>query len=130
MVIYNEKVENEEKLVVQDHEFHVEDIVWGKIRNQPLWPRQIHNPLDAFAEGEDEVESQGEAKNESNGEQLDVDVQQATLKGEVVVVVEGVIKIGVNPIIVISDSWKTAQAIAKEVGITYVRAKVIPTRRS
>lgn len=43
------------------------------------------------------------------------------------VVVEGLVKIGVNPIMV---NWRTSQAIAKEVGITYGRVEVIPTGRA
>ncbi|CAA2994655.1 G-type lectin S-receptor-like serine/threonine-protein kinase B120 [Olea europaea subsp. europaea] len=53
-----------------------------------------------------------------------------TLKGEVVVLVEGLIKIGIDPIMIIGENWKTSQAIAKEVDITYVRARVRPTRKA
>lgn len=37
------------------------------------------------------------------------------LKREAAVVVEGLMKIGVNPIMVTGDNWRTAQAVAKEV---------------
>ncbi|CAA3017157.1 copper-transporting ATPase RAN1 [Olea europaea subsp. europaea] len=49
-----------------------------------------------------------------------------TLKGEVVVVVEGLVKDVGNPILVTGDDWRTSQAIAKEVGITYGKVEVIP----
>ncbi|CAI9759973.1 unnamed protein product [Fraxinus pennsylvanica] len=137
-------------------------LVLNRKRNwsQLLWPRHIHNPLDAFAEGEDEVKRQENAKIESNGEIQDVDVQQMlipsvvekilveleestrtgifvaydndligilvvadALKGGVVVVVEGLMKIRVNLIMVMDDNWRTAQAITKEKGGEIVRER-------
>ncbi|CAA2966268.1 copper-transporting ATPase RAN1 [Olea europaea subsp. europaea] len=41
--------------------------------------------------------------------------------------VEGLVKIGGNPIMVTDDNWRTSQAIDEEVGSTYGRAEVIPT---
>nr|CAD1840334.1 unnamed protein product [Ananas comosus var. bracteatus] len=39
------------------------------------------------------------------------------LKREAAVVVEGLKKLGVNPVMVTGDNWRTARAVAKEVGI-------------
>lgn len=38
------------------------------------------------------------------------------LKREAAVVVEGLVKMGVKPVMVTGDNWRTAQAVAKEVG--------------
>lgn len=38
------------------------------------------------------------------------------LKREAVVVVEGLKKMGICPVMVTGDNWRTAQAVAKEVG--------------
>jgi Cu+-exporting ATPase len=38
------------------------------------------------------------------------------LKREAVVVVEGLKKMGIYPVMVTGDNWRTAQAVAKEVG--------------
>ena len=38
------------------------------------------------------------------------------LKREAAVVVEGIKKLGVHPVMVTGDNWRTAQAVAKEVG--------------
>ncbi|XP_062218313.1 cation-transporting ATPase HMA5-like [Phragmites australis] len=48
------------------------------------------------------------------------------LKREAAVVVEGLKKMGVYPVMVTGDNWRTAQAVAKEVGIEDVRAEVMP----
>lgn len=39
------------------------------------------------------------------------------LKREAAVVVEGLMKMGVNPVMVTGDNWRTARAVAKEVCI-------------
>ncbi|KAL2524712.1 Copper-transporting ATPase RAN1 [Abeliophyllum distichum] len=52
------------------------------------------------------------------------------LKREAAVVVEGLMKMGVNPVMVTGDNWRTAQAVAKEVGITDVRAEVMPAGKA
>lgn len=38
------------------------------------------------------------------------------LKREAAVVVEGLMKMGVKPVMVTGDNWRTAHAVAKEVG--------------
>lgn len=40
------------------------------------------------------------------------------LKREAAVVVEGLMKMGVNPVMVTGDNWRTAKAVAKEVNIS------------
>ncbi|KAL2244512.1 copper-transporting ATPase RAN1 [Sesamum indicum] len=52
------------------------------------------------------------------------------LKREAGVVIEGLIKMGVNPVMVTGDNWRTANAVAKEVGITDVRAEVMPAGKA
>eukprot|EP00262_Sarcandra_glabra_P021459 TRINITY_DN9121_c0_g3_i1.p1 TRINITY_DN9121_c0_g3~~TRINITY_DN9121_c0_g3_i1.p1 ORF type:complete len:1022 (-),score=197.98 TRINITY_DN9121_c0_g3_i1:215-2959(-) len=52
------------------------------------------------------------------------------LKREAAVVVEGLWKMGVQPVIVTGDNWRTAQAVAKEVGIQDVRAEVLPAGKA
>ncbi|KAL1537554.1 serine/threonine protein kinase Ran1 [Salvia divinorum] len=52
------------------------------------------------------------------------------LKREAAVVVEGLMKMGVNPVMVTGDNWRTAKAVAKEVGITDVRAEVLPSGKA
>ncbi|XP_033512382.1 copper-transporting ATPase RAN1-like isoform X2 [Nicotiana tomentosiformis] len=52
------------------------------------------------------------------------------LKREAAVVVEGLIKMGVQPIMVTGDNWRTARAVAKEVGIQDVRAEVLPAGKA
>ncbi|GFQ00863.1 copper-transporting ATPase ran1 [Phtheirospermum japonicum] len=52
------------------------------------------------------------------------------LKREAPVVIEGLIKMGVNPVMVTGDNWRTARAVAKEVGITDVRAEVMPSGKA
>ncbi|KAL0352660.1 UNVERIFIED_CONTAM: Cation-transporting ATPase HMA5 [Sesamum angustifolium] len=37
---------------------------------------------------------------------------------------------GVNPVMVTGDNWRTAKAVAKEVGITDVRAEVMPAGKA
>lgn len=41
------------------------------------------------------------------------------LKREAAVVVEGLVKMGVSPVMVTGDNWRTARAVAKEVGIKF-----------
>ncbi|CAH9077172.1 unnamed protein product [Cuscuta epithymum] len=48
------------------------------------------------------------------------------LKREAAVVVEGLVKMGITPVLVTGDNWRTARAVAKEVGIEDVRAEVMP----
>ncbi|KAL3616689.1 serine/threonine protein kinase Ran1 [Castilleja foliolosa] len=52
------------------------------------------------------------------------------LKREAAVVIEGLIKMGVNPVMVTGDNWRTARAVAKEVGIADVRAEVMPSGKA
>jgi Cu+-exporting ATPase len=41
------------------------------------------------------------------------------LKREAAVVVEGLKKLGVHPVMLTGDNWRTAQAVAKEVGLIF-----------
>ncbi|XP_022925880.1 copper-transporting ATPase RAN1-like isoform X2 [Cucurbita moschata] len=52
------------------------------------------------------------------------------LKREAAVVVEGLVKMGVSPVMVTGDNWRTARAVAKELGITDVRAEVMPAGKA
>ncbi|XP_034688072.1 copper-transporting ATPase RAN1 isoform X1 [Vitis riparia] len=52
------------------------------------------------------------------------------LKREAAVVVEGLLKMGVIPVMVTGDNWRTARAVAKEVGIQDVRAEVMPAGKA
>ncbi|CAN1225447.1 Copper-transporting ATPase RAN1, partial [Linum grandiflorum] len=52
------------------------------------------------------------------------------LKREAAVVIEGLQKMGVEPIMVTGDNWRTARAVAKEVGISDVRAEVMPAGKA
>ncbi|XP_011032035.1 PREDICTED: copper-transporting ATPase RAN1-like [Populus euphratica] len=52
------------------------------------------------------------------------------LKREAAVVIEGLLKMGVNPVMVTGDNWRTARAVAKEVGIQDVRAEVMPAGKA
>ncbi|XP_039114071.1 LOW QUALITY PROTEIN: cation-transporting ATPase HMA5-like [Dioscorea cayenensis subsp. rotundata] len=52
------------------------------------------------------------------------------LKREAAVVVEGLKKMGVQPLMVTGDNWRTAEAVAKEVGIEDVRAEVMPAGKA
>ncbi|KAJ0975908.1 hypothetical protein J5N97_017873 [Dioscorea zingiberensis] len=52
------------------------------------------------------------------------------LKREASVVVEGLKKMGVQPIMVTGDNWRTARAVAKEVGIEDWRAEVMPAGKA
>lgn len=52
------------------------------------------------------------------------------LKREANVVVEGLLRMGVRPIMVTGDNWRTARAVAKEVGIEDVRAEVMPAGKA
>lgn len=52
------------------------------------------------------------------------------LKREAVVVIEGLKKMGVQPVMVTGDNWRTAHAVAKEVGIQDVRAEVMPAGKA
>ncbi|OWM85707.1 hypothetical protein CDL15_Pgr029130 [Punica granatum] len=52
------------------------------------------------------------------------------LKREAAVVIEGLVKMGVKPVMVTGDNWRTAQAVAKELGIQDVRAEVMPAGKA
>ncbi|XP_076932783.1 copper-transporting ATPase RAN1-like [Bidens hawaiensis] len=52
------------------------------------------------------------------------------LKREAAVVVEGLKKMGVRPIMVTGDNWRTARAVAKEVDIQDIRAEVMPAGKA
>nr|KYP50266.1 Copper-transporting ATPase RAN1 [Cajanus cajan] len=52
------------------------------------------------------------------------------LKREAAVVIEGLWKMGVIPVMVTGDNWRTARAVAKEVGIQDVRAEVMPAGKA
>ncbi|CAO2839574.1 unnamed protein product [Amaranthus hypochondriacus] len=52
------------------------------------------------------------------------------LKREAAIVIEGLGKMGIKPVMVTGDNWRTAQAVAKEVGITDVRAEVLPAGKA
>ncbi|CAI9090651.1 OLC1v1025468C1 [Oldenlandia corymbosa var. corymbosa] len=52
------------------------------------------------------------------------------LKREAAVVIEGLTKMGVQPVMVTGDNWRTARAVAREVGIQDVRAEVMPAGKA
>ncbi|KAK9733503.1 hypothetical protein RND81_04G071400 [Saponaria officinalis] len=52
------------------------------------------------------------------------------LKREASVVIEGLGKMGIQAVMVTGDNWRTAQAVAKEVGIHDVRAEVMPAGKA
>lgn len=52
------------------------------------------------------------------------------LKREAVVVVEGLKKMGLKSVMVTGDNWRTARAVAREVGINDVRAEVMPAGKA
>ncbi|KAK4420983.1 Copper-transporting ATPase RAN1 [Sesamum alatum] len=52
------------------------------------------------------------------------------LKREAAIVVHGLLKMGVNSVMVTGDNWRTARAVAKEVGIRDVRAEVMPAGKA
>ncbi|CAM8932998.1 unnamed protein product [Rhodiola kirilowii] len=52
------------------------------------------------------------------------------LKREAAVVIEGLVKMGIKPIMVTGDNWRTAKAVAREVGIEDVRAEVLPAGKA
>ncbi|XP_010441824.1 PREDICTED: copper-transporting ATPase RAN1 [Camelina sativa] len=65
-----------------------------------------------------------------NGELIGVLGIADPLKREAAVVVEGLLRMGVRPIMVTGDNWRTARAVAKEVGIEDVRAEVMPAGKA
>ncbi|KAJ9168490.1 hypothetical protein P3X46_020007 [Hevea brasiliensis] len=52
------------------------------------------------------------------------------LKREAAIVIEGLQKMGVKPVMVTGDNWRTARAVAQEVGIQDVRAEVLPAGKA
>jgi Cu+-exporting ATPase len=52
------------------------------------------------------------------------------LKREASVVIEGLRKMGVKPVMVTGDNWRTAQAVARELGIQDVKAGVMPAAKA
>ncbi|PIN13716.1 Cation transport ATPase [Handroanthus impetiginosus] len=52
------------------------------------------------------------------------------LKREAAFVIEGLVKMGVNPVMVTGDNYRAARAVAREVGITDVRAEVMPAGKA
>ncbi|QCE13197.1 copper-transporting ATPase RAN1-like [Vigna unguiculata] len=52
------------------------------------------------------------------------------LKREASVVIQGLQKMGVTPVMVTGDNWRTARAVAKEVSIQDVRAEVMPAGKA
>lgn len=52
------------------------------------------------------------------------------LKREAAVVVEGLEKMGIRSVMVTGDNWRTAKAVAQEVGIRDVRAEVLPAGKA
>ncbi|TXG68411.1 hypothetical protein EZV62_003346 [Acer yangbiense] len=52
------------------------------------------------------------------------------LKREAAVVLEGLVKMGVRPIMVTGDNWRTARVVAKEFGIQDVTKEVMPAGKA
>ncbi|CAH2046426.1 unnamed protein product [Thlaspi arvense] len=65
-----------------------------------------------------------------NGELVGVMGIADPLKREAAVVVQGLLRMGVRPIMVTGDNWRTARAVAREVGIEDVRAEVMPAGKA
>lgn len=65
-----------------------------------------------------------------NAELLGVVGVADPLKREAAVVVEGLKKMGVVPIMVTGDNWRTARAVAKELDIQDIRAEVMPAGKA
>ena len=65
-----------------------------------------------------------------NGELVGVMGIADPLKREAPKVVKLLLKMGVRPIMVTGDNWRTARAVAKEVGIEDVRAEVMPAGKA
>lgn len=59
-----------------------------------------------------------------NGELIGVLGVADPLKREAAVVIEGLEKMGVRPVIVTGDNWRTARAVAKEVCTYYICLKM------
>lgn len=59
-----------------------------------------------------------------NGELIGVLGVADPLKREAAVVIEGLEKMGVRPVIVTGDNWRTARAVAKEVCTYYICFKM------
>ncbi|CAN6457303.1 unnamed protein product [Victoria cruziana] len=52
------------------------------------------------------------------------------LKREAAIVIEGLKKMGIVPVMLTGDNLRTADSIAKEVGITHVKAEIMPSGKA